>query len=839
MTTKVMNGFGFVSRFQKTQMNINGSNNSISSSFKQKTYTSSFTSSTSSNTSSNTSSKLINKSKTDVNISIPPHDKIEQYPSYLHELKIYSILPEIIKSINDNQVTVCNAGTGSGKTVGIPRAMIPYLVKNQMRMLVSVPTVLNVIFQHDYAIKQNPELADAYAYAYGGKKSANFHVAPVSYGTTQSIINYIIDLHQTSRETISKLIITIDEAHAPSSENYCLHALCNWMISQGIQIKVVIMTATPTNYGFDKLVAEPIVMSDTQYPVTTHWHPIDLIEYNNVTEHTDFNGRNMIEAVIAKISEVKQYPGDILIFMSGETGVEEVCEKIRKKYSNFDVYPIYSNLPEDEIKMIATFSLNRKVIIATNYAESGVTIPGIQIVIDTLLHKKMISKPGGNRILDEVAISQSSSIQRAGRAGRTGPGHYFPLCTQDGYEQLRKHYDNDFMHTPKHIPVLSFLARELPANDILRIEKNEYDSIIQDLIKWKLIRQISRNPFMLQYKCTYLGFNASKYPLSINSSIVMLNAKNHYNVTLEDFKNRNDNFYGLLQVLIAVVTAEARLSSPMMFYIPPEYRKRIERTKYIHHMGIYDEYKDSDDLSVLINIFTTMMQKSLDESSGKIYHNDWCYNAKFLSKFIELCIRLFNQVWYLVFPFGDDSNMMYISDFDITKYPSTLEDKKQLYRFFKIGYNNHNYKMLINFNDDDKIEYVHTNNNGTRSIGIADRNSLVNSSSLPQHIIALGMTTITIEKVKKFSVDRFQLSILNVCFPDPDVKEDVIDENYYGWGSTCNDSSTKWTYDLLDELLDDSLNVSFAILFGESPNNFIHDDLSLIWDNSGPYESYF
>src|SRR5581483_4573776 len=122
-------------------------------------------------------------------------------------------------------------------TVGIPRLFLEFLktyettlslAESYDRIIVSVPTVLNVIYQHNYALQNNPRISHLIARACGGRKSGNFHKSKMVYATTETVVNHLKLLYRTKPKQLERTIVMIDEAHHPSTENYTLHGLCNW-----------------------------------------------------------------------------------------------------------------------------------------------------------------------------------------------------------------------------------------------------------------------------------------------------------------------------------------------------------------------------------------------------------------------------------------------------------------------------------------------------------------------------------------------------------------------------------------------------------------------------------
>lgn len=131
---------------------------------------------------------------------------------------------------------------------------------------------------------------------------------------------------------------------------------------------------------------------------------------------------------------IQQPPGDILIFMTGQEDIECTCRLIQEKLDTLEnapkllILPIYSQLRSEEQAKIFESSEFRKCIVATNIAETSLTLDGVKYVIDTGFCKLKVYNPKiGMDALQITPISQANANQRAGRAGRTGPGQCYRL----------------------------------------------------------------------------------------------------------------------------------------------------------------------------------------------------------------------------------------------------------------------------------------------------------------------------------------------------------------------------------------------------------------------------
>lgn len=155
-----------------------------------------------------------------------------------------------------------------------------------------------------------------------------------------------------------------------------------------------------------------------------------------------------------------QPEGNILIFLPGEGEIKLVCRLLKKNAPHLEVFPLFSRLPQREQHMALSASKKRrKCIVATNIAETSLTIDGVVYVIDCGLSRQMIYNPRLDmEMLDTRPISQASARQRTGRAGRTRPGVCYRLYSRADFDRMPKSTEPAMRCRPVHEPVLKVMA---------------------------------------------------------------------------------------------------------------------------------------------------------------------------------------------------------------------------------------------------------------------------------------------------------------------------------------------------------------------------------------------
>ncbi len=246
----------------------------------------------------------------------------------------------------------------------------------------------------------------------------------------------------TDRSLDAYSVIVLDEAHERTLSTDILMGLLKDMILKRKDLKIIVMSATLDASKFqDYFHSAPLLK------VPGRMFPVEII-YSSAPED------DYVRAAVRVAVEIHRTepPGDILIFLTGEEEIEDSCRKIEEQVTQFRrqcgevvTLPLYSTLPPDRQQRVFESAPRpeypggppgRKIICATNVAETSLTIDGVVYVIDTGFSKQKLYNP---RIRVESllvqAISRASAKQRAGRAGRTRPGKCFRLYTEEAFHE--------------------------------------------------------------------------------------------------------------------------------------------------------------------------------------------------------------------------------------------------------------------------------------------------------------------------------------------------------------------------------------------------------------------
>ncbi|MGW3656451.1 ATP-dependent RNA helicase HrpA [Streptomyces sp. NPDC005151] len=376
--------------------------------------------------------------------------------SYPEELPVSQKKDEILEAIRDHQVVIVAGETGSGKTTQIPKICME--LGRGVRGMIG-HTQPRRIAARTVAERVADELKTPLGEAVGWKVRFTDQVNPDATYLKLMTDGILLAEIQTDRELLAYDTIIIDEAHERSLNIDFLLGYLARLLPKRPDLKVVITSATIDPERFARHFGHaPIVeVSGRTYPVEVRYRPL-------LEEEGEDSDRDQITAICDAVDELQaEGPGDVLVFLSGEREIRDTADALNKKnLRHTEVLPLYARLSHAEQHRVFQRHTGRRIVLATNVAETSLTVPGIKYVID----------PGNARIsryshrtkvqrLPIERISQASANQRKGRCGRTSDGICIRLYSEDDFLTRPEFTDAEILRTNLASVILQMTAAGL------------------------------------------------------------------------------------------------------------------------------------------------------------------------------------------------------------------------------------------------------------------------------------------------------------------------------------------------------------------------------------------
>ncbi|PRW64589.1 ATP-dependent RNA helicase HrpA [Actinopolyspora mortivallis] len=363
--------------------------------------------------------------------------------SYPEELPVTGRREDLLAAIRDNQVVVVAGETGSGKTTQLPkmclelgRGVFGSIGHTQPRRL-AARTVAERI-----AAELGTEV--------GGP--VGYQVRFTDRADDDTLVKQMTDgilLAEIQRDALLRRYDTliIDEAHERSLNIDFLLGYLKRILPKRPDLKVIITSATidPERFSEHFGGAPIIEVSGRTYPVEVRYRP--LVDTSDEEEDVE---RDQTTAIADAVDELcAEGPGDILVFLSGEREIRDTAEALeQRKPPNTEILPLYARLSSAEQQRVFQRHSTRRVVLATNVAETSLTVPGIRYVVD----------PGTARIsrysyrtkvqrLPIEPVSRASADQRKGRCGREAPGICIRLYSEQDFLARQEFTDPEILRT--------------------------------------------------------------------------------------------------------------------------------------------------------------------------------------------------------------------------------------------------------------------------------------------------------------------------------------------------------------------------------------------------------
>ncbi len=354
--------------------------------------------------------------------------------NYPPELPITARKDDIVAAIRANQVVVIAGETGSGKTTQIPKMCLEAGLGIEAKIGCTQP-------RRVAALSISRRIAEELSVGWGREVGCKIRFDDRS--SAQTYIKLMTDgilLAETQGDPLLSEYnaIIIDEAHERSLNIDFLLGYLKGLLVKRPDLKLIITSATIDTETFSRhFNTAPIIeVSGRLYPVAVVYQPLD-------SDSEERGDMTYIDAAVRAAEQVLCEPGngDVLIFMPGERDIRETSDLLESRFGReAEIIPLFGRLSAGEQQRVFSPSEHRKIIVATNIAETSLTLPGIRYVIDSgLVRMSRYNPRTRTQRLPVEPISQSSANQRKGRSGRVQDG----IC-------IRLYSEEDFLERPQY-----------------------------------------------------------------------------------------------------------------------------------------------------------------------------------------------------------------------------------------------------------------------------------------------------------------------------------------------------------------------------------------------------
>ncbi|MEI5998692.1 ATP-dependent RNA helicase HrpA, partial [Paraburkholderia bengalensis] len=388
---------------------------------------------------------------------------------------------EIARAIERNQVVIVSGETGSGKTTQLPKICLALgrglgaggsglIGHTQPRRIAASATGRRIA----------EELGTPFGEVVGYKVRFTDNLAP---GASVKLMTDGILLAETQTDPLLKAYDTliIDEAHERSLNIDFLLGYLKEILPKRPDLKLIVTSATidadrfARHFGSDEKPAPVIEVSGRLYPVEVRYRPV--AEDSPAVKSAEGNARerpksqretdrDLMDAIVEAADELcREGPGDVLVFLPGEREIRDAAEALRKHHPpHTEILPLFARLSAAEQERVFRPSNTRRIVLATNVAETSLTVPGIRYVIDTgLARVKRYSYRNKVEQLQVESISQAAANQRAGRCGRVADGICIRLYDEADFQGRPRFTDPEILRSSLAAVILRMKSLHLTA----------------------------------------------------------------------------------------------------------------------------------------------------------------------------------------------------------------------------------------------------------------------------------------------------------------------------------------------------------------------------------------
>ena len=499
-------------------------------------------------------------------------------------LPAFAVREDILRVIRDNQITIVVGETGSGKTTQLTQFLLEagygqsgMIGCTQPRRVAAMSVAKRVSEEMEVKLGEEVGYAIRFEDCTSEKTVIKCKLLPLIKLTVDMTDGVLLreSLQQNDLERYS--VIIMDEAHERALNTDVLMGLFKKILARRRDIKLIVTSATMNAERFSSFYG-----GAPQYNIPGRTFPVDVLFSKTPCE-------DYVDSAINQVLQihVSQPPGDVLVFMTGQEDIEATCQVIAERLEQLNnpeklaILPIYSQMPADLQAKIFERAENgiRKCVVATNIAETSLTVDGIMYVVDCGYSKLKVYNPRmGMDALQITPISQANANQRSGRAGRTGPGTAWRMYTENAFRSEM------FLQTIPEIQRtnLSNVLLQLKSLGVKNLLDFDFmDPPPQDTMMTSLYDLWALGALDNTGELTPLGAKMSSFPMEPSLSKLIIESE-EYNCSEE------------------MLTIVSMLSVPTIFYRPPERMEEsdaarekffVPESDHLTLLNVYNQWK--------------------------------------------------------------------------------------------------------------------------------------------------------------------------------------------------------------------------------------------------------
>lgn len=591
----------------------------------------------------------------------PLTDK-EYSQDYKDLAKIWSKFPaykeanKYISYIKDNQVILVQSSTGSGKTVLFPKYAL-HALDYDGKIAITLPKQIIAKSAAEFAAKTlDVEIGKDVGYQYkGSDKRAKSNDNKLLYATDGTLVARLLN----DPELKDFNMVIVDEAHERKIQiDFLLYLLKNTLRLRK-DFKVIIMSATINANLFQEYFSEfkyKGIKIDSE-----RLHPIESIFLTKPISERQFISKG-IEIILDILKTTDD--GDIMFFVTSSNEARDVCKKVttniynnKKKYNNITckdgIYcvEVYSGMTSKNQQLAQEKSLYksegdycRKLVIATNVAESSLTIDGIKYVVESGYElKSSYDAKFRARRLDRVMISHAQASQRMGRAGRTAPGICYHMYTKNEFENIMEKFpDPDIRTSDITEECLRLLNLEsIGTTDKLLNVLTQFIEPPREIYIKLALKALNEQNMIKDGQVTELGKISNNLGGTLIASVAILMGK----------------YYNCMREIIMIMSGlDASRSNFSGFFILPttivQQPRDGDRRKYFNQLDKINKkfeeatnklkHKSGDHLSIL-NILIKYREKRKSHEAQSQEIKEWCRKNFLKQKILEKTLKYYQR----------------------------------------------------------------------------------------------------------------------------------------------------------------------------------------------------